>query len=389
MHSKREESWRAELSALRAHDLWREVQVLHPAPERGPPTFVGAQGEPLLSFASNDYLGLSAEPALRDAAIAEIRQNGVGAGAAPLLGGERPAHAALADALARWLGVEAVLLFGSGYLANLGVISTLVGRGDRVYADRLNHASLVDGVRLSGARLHRYRHGDMTHLAQLLERGGRGQPWIITDGVFSMDGDIAPLPEVATLAQRYGAGIILDEAHAFGVLGTEGQGTAAHWNTDVHGVDVVMGTLGKAFGVYGAFVAGSQDLMDLLRNRARSFIYHTALPSALAAAALAALDLLRHGDARRERLTQHRQHLRAQVPDAPWLASETPIQGLLLGDARRALAVSAQLRRAGLYCPAVRPPTVPAGSARLRITLSAAHSHDDIEVLAVALREVL
>ncbi|MBU2733248.1 aminotransferase class I/II-fold pyridoxal phosphate-dependent enzyme [Acidithiobacillus ferridurans] len=389
MHSEREESWRAELSALRAHDLWREVQVLHPGPERGAPTFVGAQGEPLLSFASNDYLGLSAEPALRDAAIAEIRQSGVGAGAAPLLGGARPAHAALADALARWLGVEAVLLFGSGYLANLGVISTLVGRGDRVYADRLNHASLVDGVRLSGARLHRYRHGDMTHLAQWLERGGRGQPWIITDGVFSMDGDIAPLPEFATLAQRYGAGIILDEAHAFGVLGTEGQGTAAHWNMDVHGVDAIMGTLGKAFGVYGAFVAGSQDLVDLLRNRARSFIYHTALPSALAAAALAALDLLRNGDARRERLTQHRQHLRAQVPDAPWLASETPIQGLLLGDARRALTVSAQLRRVGLYCPAVRPPTVPADSARLRITLSAAHSRDDIELLATALREVL
>ncbi|MGE4530910.1 MAG: 8-amino-7-oxononanoate synthase [Acidithiobacillus sp.] len=389
MQMKQEGSWHDRLAELREQDLWRELQPLQPTWGCGQPDFTDPTGRALLSFASNDYLGLSAEPALRTAAMHEIERSGVGAGAAPLLGGERPVHQALASALAAWLRTEAVLLFGSGYLANLGTISTLVGRGDRVFADRLNHASLVDGVRLSGARLYRYRHGDLDHLRTLLTRGERGQAWIITDGVFSMDGDVAPLPELLALAKQYSARIILDEAHALGVLGAEGRGTAAHYQRDLHEVDVIMGTLGKAFGVYGAFVAGSQALIDLLRNQARSFIYHTALPPALAAAALAALDLVRSGDARRTLLIAHGDALRKQVPDAPWLASKTPIQGILLGDAHSALRVSAQLRDAGLYCPAVRPPTVPKGSARLRITLSAAHRPEDVTRLATALQEIL
>lgn len=384
-----ENTWSTQLADIRRQGLWRELQSLQPDPDADRPLFVDAEGRLLLSFASNDYLGLSREPALRQAAIAEMERSGVGAGAAPLLGGERPAHQALAADLARWLGVEAVLLFGSGYLANLGIISALVGRQDRVYADRLNHASLVDGVRLSGARLQRYRHGDMAHLQQLLERGTAGQAWIITDGVFSMDGDLAPLPEIVTLARRYQARIILDEAHALGVLGAEGRGTLAHYQLDTHSVDVIMGTLGKAFGVYGAFVAGSQDLIDLLRNRARSFIYHTALPAALAAAARASLQLLCGGEDRRARLVEHRDWLRAELPDAPWLPSATPIQGLVLGEAAAAVQAAARLREVGLYCPAVRPPTVPKGSARLRITLSAAHHREDLTQLVTALREIL
>ncbi|WP_414040309.1 8-amino-7-oxononanoate synthase [Acidithiobacillus sp. M4-SHS-6] len=384
-----ESDWSKQLADIRRQGLWRELLPLQPDPVADHPKFIDSEGRALLSFASNDYLGLSRDPALQRAAIAEMEKSGLGAAAAPLLGGERPVHQALAADLAAWLGAEAVLLFGSGYLANLGVISALVGRHDRVYADRLNHASLVDGVRLSGARLQRYRHGDMAHLQQLLARGGSGRIWIISDGVFSMDGDLAPLPEMVALARQYQASIILDEAHALGVLGDQGRGTLAHYRLGNADVAVIMGTLGKAFGVYGAFVAGSQDLIDLLRNRARSFIYHTAFPAALAAAARVSLQKLQAGEARRTRLHAHRLCLRTQLPDAPWLPSETPIQGLVLGDTARAVKVSGQLREAGLYCPAVRPPTVPQGSARLRVTLSAAHRHEDLQALLTALREIL
>lgn len=384
-----ESDWSTQLADIRRQGLWRELLPLQPDPAADHPQFIDSEGRAFISFASNDYLGLSRNPALQRAAIAELETSGLGAGAAPLLGGERPVHQGLAADLADWLGVEAVLLFGSGYLANLGIISALVGRHDRIYADRLNHASLVDGARLCGARLQRYRHGDMAHLQQLLARGGSGRAWIISDGVFSMDGDLAPLPELVSLARQYQARIILDEAHALGVLGDQGRGTLAHYHLDNADVAVIMGTLGKAFGVYGAFVAGSQDLIDLLRNRARSFIYHTALPAALAAAARVSLQLLRAGEVRRARLHVHRLLLRAELPDAPWLPSETPIQGLVLGDAARAMRVSGQLRELGLYCPAVRPPTVPQGSARLRVTLSAAHRREDLQALVTALREII
>ncbi len=389
MPSEAETVWSAQLADIRQQGLWRELLVLQADSRVRRPLFVDADGGTLLSFASNDYLGLSMEPALRTAAMLEMEQSGMGAGAAPLLGGERPVHQALAADLAQWLGVEAVLLFGSGYLANLGIISALVGRGDRVFADRLNHASLVDGVRLSGARLQRYRHADMSHLQQWLARGGPGQAWIISDGVFSMDGDVAPLPEMVALARQYQARIILDEAHAFGVLGAQGRGTLAHYHLNVADADVIMGTLGKAFGVYGAFVAGSRSLVDLLRNRARSFIYHTALPAALAAAARVSLQMLQSAEEPRARLEKHRHWLRAQLPHAPWLPSATPIQGLLLGTAESAVQAATRLRRAGLYCPAVRPPTVPNGGSRLRITLSAAHELEDLQQLVAALRDIL
>jgi len=380
--------WRLEQQRWDAEDLTRRLTVLDRVDAEGLYVRDDA-GRALLSFASNDYLALSGHPELRRAAMAEIAHSGVGAGAAPLLGGERPVHAALAEALAAWLGEEAVLLFGSGYLANLGILQALVGRKDRLYADRLNHASLVDAARLSGATLHRYRHGDIEDLGRLLGRGGSGRAWILSDGVFSMDGDVAPLAGLLDLARRFDAVVILDEAHAFGVLGAEGRGTLAHLAIDEPGPLLRMGTLGKAFGVYGAFVAGPQWLVDVLRQRARSFIYHTALPPALAAAALAALALLRKADAERRHLRTLCRALHEALPEERWLPSESPIQALLLGDNGRALATAARLREAGFYCPAVRPPTVPPHSARLRITLSAGHTVGEVEALARALRVAL
>lgn len=386
MNPPQEARWKEALATLRAAGLWRELQPLQPEGDDGF-RLRDAQGHALLSFASNDYLGLAGHPALRAAAQEEMALSGVGAGAAPLLGGERPAHAALAEALARWLGVEAVLLFGSGYLANLGIFAALVGRGDGIYADRLNHASLVDGARLAGAHLGRYRHGDLDHLETLLQRHSGGRRWIVSDGVFSMDGDIAPLADLARLAERYDATIILDEAHAFGVIGAGGRGSVAHWQLDPARVGVRMGTLGKAFGVYGAFVAGSQPLIDLLRHRARSFVYHTAFPPMLAAAALAALGLVEGEEWRRERLRSHVRHLHGATTPGSWMPSDTPIQPLLVGEAGHSLALSRALREQGLYVPAVRPPTVPVGAARLRITLSAAHAPEDVDRLRLALEQ--
>ncbi|OYV80934.1 MAG: 8-amino-7-oxononanoate synthase [Acidithiobacillus ferrivorans] len=364
MNPPQEARWKEALATLRAAGLWRELQPLQPEGDNGF-RLRDAQGHALLSFASNDYLGLAGHPVLRAAAQEEMALSGVGAGAAPLLGGERPAHAALAEALARWLGVEAVLLFGSGYLANLGIFAALVGRSDGIYADRLNHSSLVDGARLAGAHLGRYRHGDLDHLETLLQRHSGGRRWIVSDGVFSMDGDIAPLADLARLAERYDATIILDEAHAFGVIGAGGRGSVAHWQLDPARVGVRMGTLGKAFGVYGAFVAGSQPLIDLLRHRARSFVYHTAFPPMLA----------------------HVRHLRGASAPGSWMPSGTPIQPLLVGEAGQSLALSRALREQGLYVPAVRPPTVPMGAARLRITLSAAHAPEDVDRLRLALEQ--
>ncbi|WP_291511325.1 8-amino-7-oxononanoate synthase [Acidithiobacillus sp.] len=382
------QKWQIEQQHWRAEGLTRSLEALDRAGNEGL-HFRDACGRELLSFASNDYLALSGHPNLRRAAVAELARSGVGSGAAPLLGGERPVHAALAEALAAWLGEEAVLLFGSGYLANLGLVQALVGRKDRLYADRLNHASLVDAARLCGARLIRYRHGDPEDLAHRLRQGGSGRAWILSDGVFSMDGDVAPLPELLDLARQHEAVLILDEAHAFGVLGASGRGSLAHFGIEQPGPLLRMGTLGKAFGVYGAFVAGPQWLVDVLRQRARSFVYHTALPAALAAASLAALELLRDAEAERRHLLALRHALREALPQGQWLPSDSPIQALLLGDNARALALSARLREVGFYCPAVRPPTVPPHSARLRITLSAGHSTADIGALAKALNTAL
>ncbi|MCE5419177.1 MAG: 8-amino-7-oxononanoate synthase [Acidithiobacillus sp.] len=379
-----EELWQESLAQWTAQGRERRLEVLIPLPGQRP-LFRDAEGKTLLSFASNDYLGLSHHPALTLAAQRVLQRGEASSAAAPLLGGERNLHHILAEELARWLGVEAVLLFGSGYLANLGILQTLVGPKDLILLDRLAHASLIDGARLSGARIQRYRHNDMEHLAKLLAAPRKGRAWIVTEGVFSMDGDLAPLPELCTLARQQGAGLLLDEAHALGVLGATGRGSVEHWGLSTDAVPVRMGTLGKAFGSYGAFVAGSRSLIQWLTQRARSFVFHTALPASQAACSLAALAILRDAAPRRRHLDLLRQQLQALKVRGHWLPSSTPIQGLLLGSNERALAAARILREHGIYCPAIRPPTVPEGSARLRISLSAAHRFPDLQLLGKAL----
>lgn len=358
------------------------------------------QGRELLLFCSNDYLGLANHPkvveAMRDAAL----QYGVGAGAAHLVTGHRAPHHRLEQELAEFTGRERALLFSTGYMANLGVMSALSGRGRRMYQDRLNHASLLDGAQCAGARLRRYAHCDMSALEQQLRKDESGADsrlpaMVVSDAVFSMDGDQAPLAELAALSSRYGAWLMVDDAHGLGVLGPQGGGSVLQQQLDAAHVPILMGTLGKAVGTFGAFVAGDEELIETLVQGARSYIYTTATPPAVAAATLAALGLIREGDGLRARLDGLIARFRrgAQQLALPLAASRTPIQPLLLGSARRAVDVAAQLLEAGFVVTAIRPPTVAEGSSRLRVTLSAAHTDEQVDrlldALDVALKWVL
>ena len=345
---------------------------------------------PLVNFCSNDYLGLAADPILRDAAIEALAHYGVGAGAAALLGGWTTAHHTFSIALARYLRRDRALLFSSGYLANLGVLSTLAGRHDEIFHDKLNHASLIDGVRLSGAKSTRYRHADVDDLAHRLAASRASRRIIVSDGVFSMDGDRAPLAELARLAQRHDALLICDDAHGFGVLG-DGRGLVAEAELDQDEVPLLVVTFGKALGAAGAAVVGREDLIERLLQHARPFIYDTAAPPAVVAACAAALELLQYDDSRSARLKTNIEHFRTALAAAgiEGSGSTTPIQPLVLGDDARALAVAAALHEAGYYVRAIRPPTVPEGTSRLRICLSAAHDPTQIEGLVEALARAL
>jgi len=344
-------------------------------------------GEQRLVFCSNDYLGLADDPRLAEAMHRGIDDYGVGAGAAHLINGHFTPHQRLEEELAEWLGVDAARLFSTGYMANLGVVGALVGRGDTVLADRLNHASLVDAAQLSGARLSRYRHGDMADLERRLA-AARGERLILTDGVFSMDGDIAPLAELVELAERFDAWLVVDEAHAFGVLGHQGRGSFEAVGI-VPGERVLrVGTLGKAFGTAGAFVAGAAQPLEVLLQRARTYLFTTAQPPAVAEASRAALSVVREEDWRRRRLRALIRAFRegaASLSGLETMPSSTPIQPLRVGDSDRALFLAERLAQRGLMVPAIRPPTVPRGSARLRITLSAVHDDADLAQLLDAL----
>ena len=371
----------AELDRLRTAGLYRRRRV-----QDGPQRPHGrTDGRSLVNFCSNDYLGLANHPAL----IAALQQGaarwGVGSGSAHLVNGHSAAHQALEEDLAEFTGRPRALLFSTGYMANLGVIAALSGRGDTVFEDRLNHASLLDGALLARSRLRRYPHADAAALERLAQR--TAPRLIATDGVFSMDGDLAPLPALAQVARQADAWLLVDDAHGLGVLGREGRGSLDHCGLDAAAVPILMGTLGKAFGTFGAFVAGSEALIETLIQRARPYIYTTATPPALAAATRVSLALARREDWRRERLTTLIGRLRAGAAQLglPLADSPTPIQPLLAGSAERALAWSAALESAGLLVTAIRPPTVPAGTARLRITLSAAHTDTDLERLLEAL----
>jgi 8-amino-7-oxononanoate synthase len=347
-------------------------------------------GQRLLNFASNDYLGLAQHPRVREALVQGAARWGVGATAAHLLGGHRAAHEELEAALAHWTGRERALLFSSGYMANIGVLSALLGEGDLCVQDKLNHACLIDGARLSGATLKRYVHNDVSSARRQLDSAPDAAALLATDGVFSMDGDVAPLGELAALCREHGALLQVDDAHGLGVLGPDGAGSLAEAGLDQHAAPVLMATLGKALGTAGAFVAGSAALIDGLVQFARSHIYTTASPPALAVATRAALDIARFESWRRERLRALIAHLRhgAQQRGLNLMPSRTPIQPLLVGSSENALRCAQALQARGYYVPAIRPPTVAAGKARLRITLSALHTESEVEQLLDALGEV-
>ncbi|WP_295387549.1 8-amino-7-oxononanoate synthase [uncultured Thiodictyon sp.] len=384
----------ADLERRRTAGLYRRRRV-----QDGPQQPQGrSDGRPMLNFCSNDYLGLANHPQVIAALQRGADRWGVGSGSAHLVNGHSAAHQALEEELAEFTGQPRALLFSTGYMANLGAISALAGRGDTVFQDRLNHASLLDAAVLSRATLRRYPHADAAELAHLVADRHPSAPCLIaTDGVFSMDGDLAPLPALALIARQTGAWLLVDDAHGLGVLGREGRGSLEHFGlldtarpaqrTLPGDALILMGTLGKALGTFGAFVAGSQALIETLIQRARPYIYTTATPPALAEATRVSLALARREDWRREHLKTLIGRFRAGAAQLglPLADSPTPIQPLTAGSNENALAWSQALERAGILVTAIRPPTVPAGTARLRMTLSAAHTEADVERLLAAL----
>ncbi|OZB56418.1 MAG: 8-amino-7-oxononanoate synthase [Halothiobacillus sp. 14-56-357] len=380
--------WTQWLDARRAEGLERRLRVGQ-SPQG---VSMRVDGRELLTFCSNDYLGLANHPDIVAALQMGAARWGVGSGAAHLVNGHFEPHDALESALAEWLRVDRSLLFSTGYMANLAVVGGLVGRGDTVVADKLNHASLVDAAQLSGATLRRYRHVDMDDARRQLMRA-TGTRMLLTDGVFSMDGDVAPLADLMALAEEFDAWLVVDDAHGFGVWGEQGRGSLSELGLIDAGVPeylVQVGTLGKAFGTAGAFVAGASQPVEVLLQRARSYLFTTAQPPALAVATLASLAIVKSA-------TELRANWRARVaefkrglpPGIELMPSETPIQPVLVGDSTQAVAWSTRLADAGLWVPAIRPPTVPQGASRLRVTISAAHTPAHIERLTNALTGLL
>ena len=376
----------ADLAARAAAGLYRGRRVIE-----GPQaTTVRVDGRGLLAFCSNDYLGLANDPRVIGALQQGAARYGAGSGASHLVSGHSRAHHELEEALAEFTGRPRALLFSGGYAANLGVISALLGRGDAVFQDRLNHASLLDGGLLSGARLQRFLHNDAASLEARLARSPARRKLVAVDGVFSMDGDEAPLAALAAVCARHDALLYVDDAHGFGVLGERGAGTLEKQGMGSAGVPLLMATLGKALGVAGAFVAGSEELIETLIQFARTYIYTTAMPPALAVAAAESLRIVREEPWRRAHLQELIERFRAgaNALGLQVLPSQTAIQPLLLGDAATALRWSEQLLERGLLVPAIRPPTVPRGQSRLRVTLSAAHSVVEVERLLQALADI-
>ena len=380
-------SLKAELERRRGDGLYRSRRVTEGA--QGPELVV--DGRRVLAFCSNDYLGLAADSRLAEAMTRGVARYGVGSGSAHLISGHSKAHHALEEELAEFTGRDRALLFSTGYMANLGVISALVGRSDSVFEDRLNHASLIDGGLLSRARFKRYPHADVGALAAQLEAAAAGRRLVVSDGVFSMDGDVAPVAELATACGARNAWLMIDDAHGLGVLGPRGQGSAAAAGLGQGDVPILMGTLGKALGTSGAFVAGSAELVETLIQQARSYIYTTAMPPAVAEATRVSLRIAADEEWRRERLQGLIARFRhgAGKIGLELMDSQTPIQPVLLGSSERANRWSEALQREGILVGAIRPPTVPEGSARLRITLSASHNAAQVEALLAVLVEIV
>lgn len=374
----------AELEARKSAGLYRSRRLVS-GPQQPALT---ADGKPVLAFCSNDYLGLANHPAVSNALMAAVPETGVGGGASHLICGHHEAHHQLELALADFTQRSSSLFFSTGYMANLGVISALAGRGDTVFSDRLNHASIIDGCILSRAKVRRYPHNDMTALHDMLIATS-GHKVVVTDGVFSMDGDLAPLREMARLCRQHDALLVVDDAHGVGVLGEHGGGTLEHLGLSEEDVPVLIGTLGKAVGTSGAFAAGPTQLMEYLVQKARTYTYTTAMPPALARATCAALDVIRSEPERRAHLQSLIQRFRARAEALGYrlMPSQTPIQPIEVGDNWAALALSQELESRGLLVTAIRPPTVPEGEARLRVTLSAAHTDADLDRLLAGLAD--
>jgi 8-amino-7-oxononanoate synthase len=366
----------------------RTVTAIEPG---GTPRVV-VDGQRLVNFCGNDYLGLNAHPALADAMAHCAASAGVGSGASHLVTGHGIEHERLEADLAQFLGRQRALLFSTGYMANLAAITCLAGSDSRISMDRLCHASLIDAARLSGARLKRFAHGSAAAAAAALQgEAAPGTGLLVTDGVFSMDGDLAPLPQLADAAGAADACLIVDDAHGLGVMGATGRGSVEHFDLDAAAVPILVGTLGKAFGCFGAFIAADAEYIEWFEQTARSYIYTTALPQPVAAAARAALAVSVAESWRRERVLALAARLRTGAAQAGivLLPSISPIQPVVLGDSAHALAVSERLFARGFWVAAIRPPTVPKGSARLRITLSAGHTEEQVDALVEALAEAL
>ena len=350
---------------------------------------VSIAGKNYLSFCSNDYLGLANHPELIEAVCEGAHQYGVGAGASHLIIGHHSSHQKLEEMLANFTGFPRALLFSSGYMANAGIVTALVGRGDEIYSDKLNHASLNDAAMLSHAKWIRYPHLDLNILKQRLSVSQANCKLVITDAVFSMDGDIAPVAELLALCEKYNAWLLLDDAHGFGVLGKQGRGIVSHFNFNSPRI-IYMATLGKAAGVSGAFVAGQEVVIEALIQYARSYIYTTAMPPLLSYTLLKSLVLIKREEWRRRKLIKLTEHLKKELQLLRWnlLPSDTPIQPVIIGGNSEVMQIRNALQERYILIPAIRPPTVPKNSARLRISLSAAHSTKDIELLAATLREL-
>lgn len=374
---------------LKAEGLFRSLRHIDPA-RSDLAGRVTIEGRSVILLASNDYLGLADHPRVKEAAIQAIHQYGFGSGASRLISGNSAPYEALEKRIARFKATEAALVFSTGYMANLGVLSCLLPPDGLLLTDRLCHASLIDGCRLSGRRFRVFWHGNLNPLERLLAKRPSNQPTVIvTDGVFSMDGDIAPLPALVELARRYGATVFVDDAHATGVIGKEGRGTLDHFGMTSQDV-IQMGTFGKALGGFGAYVAGSRILMDYLINKAKPFIYTTALPPAVTAAALAALEVLEEEPELLARLWRNRNYYAAGLKSVGFntLNSETPILPLMIGDGQRALLFSERLLEAGIFAPAIRPPTVPKGASRIRTTVMATHTREDLDYVLETLGKI-
>lgn len=381
--------FRAKLQQLADRSLRRTLSPLESA--TGP--IVHYAGRQVLLLSSNDYLGLATHPEVVQAAVQATERYGAGSGASRLVSGTLPPHVHLEAALARFKGSEASLLFGSGYLANLGVIPALIGRGGLIVADRLCHASLIDGCRLSQADVRVFRHGDSAHLETVLRRRATSRrTLIVTEGLFSMDGDLAPLPELVSLAERYGAMLYVDDAHGTGIMGPTGRGTIEHFGLETR-IPFHMGTLSKALGSHGAYLVGSNDVVQYLINVTRPFIFTTALPPAIAAAASVALTVVQREPERRTRLWSNRQHLFTGLQRLGFrmTATDSPIVPVVVGDAAKASAFADRLLAHGVYATAIRPPTVPEGTSRIRFTVTSEHTtaqlDEALQALTIAGRE--